>query len=148
MRWREGSADRLVDVSHRLGTFRPLLGPLALLLLVAGCAEGGREGDAEAEAAVQRYEVRGEVTRLPSAGVDALSVRHEAIPGFVGIDGEVVGMESMTMPFPLAEGVAPDGLEVGDKVGFTLEVEWEGDPPYRITRIEALGAETVLDLGG
>ena len=75
-------------------------------------------------------------------------MRHEAMPGFVGIDGEVVGMESMTMPFPVGEGVELDGVEVGDKVGFTLEVEWEGDPPYRITRVEELGAETVLDLGG
>jgi hypothetical protein len=57
-------------------------------------------------------------------------------------------MDSMTMPFPLAEGVELDGVEPGDKVGFTLEVEWEGDPPYRITTLEELGAETVLDLGG
>jgi hypothetical protein len=92
--------------------------------------------------------VRGEVTRLPSAAEPALFVRHEAIPGFVDMDGEVVAMESMTMPFPLAAGVALAGIAPGDRVRFTLEVEWEGDPPYRITRVEKLAAGTVLDLGG
>jgi len=130
----------------RSAALEPVVRCLLPLLLVAGCAGRGDEG--EGEPVVQRYEVRGEVTRLPSTGADALYVRHEAIPGFVDMDGEVVGMESMAMPFPLAEEVALDGVEVGDKVRFTLEVEWEGDPPYRITRIEELGAETVLDLGG
>jgi hypothetical protein len=88
------------------------------------------------------------VTRLPSAAEPALYVRHEAVPGFVDMDGEVVGMDSMTMPFPLAEGVGLEGVAPGDRVRFTLEVEWEGDPPYRITRIEELAAGTELDLGG
>lgn len=147
------TADRLAGVNEALVLRSGPCGLLALLLLAAShaaCSGDPREADGEGEApgVVQRYEVRGEVTRLPSAGVDALSVRHEAMPGFVGIDGEVVGMESMTMPFPVGEGVELDGVEVGDKVGFTLEVEWEGDPPYRITRVEELGADTVLDLGG
>jgi Cu/Ag efflux protein CusF len=133
------------------GRLRLVLRGLLPLLLLAGshaACSGGEEGDgAAAEVTVQRYEVRGEVTRLPSPPADALYLRHEAIAGFVGIDGEVVGMDSMTMPFPVGEGVELDGVEVGDKVGFTLEVEWEGDPPYRITGVEELGAETVLDLG-
>lgn len=126
----------------------PLAGCLLPLLLLTACSQPAIEADLEPETVVERYEVRGEVVRLPSAEADALTVRHEAIPGFVGVDGQVVGMDSMTMPFPLAEGVALDGVEVGDKVEFTLEVAWEGDPPYRITRVEELGAETVLDFGG
>ncbi len=121
------------------------LGVLPSLAACSGAAE--RVGN-DGAAVVQRYELRGEVTRLPSAAEPALSVHHEAVPGFVGIDGEVVGMESMTMPFPLAEGVALEGVAPGDRVRFTLEVEWEGDPPYRITRIEELAAGTALDLGG
>ena len=123
-----------------------------LLLPLAGAACSGSvqqgAGAGEASPAVQRYEVRGEVNRLPAASADALFVRHEAIPGFVDMDGEVVGMDSMTMPFPLADGVDLAGIQPGDKVRFTLEVEWEGDPPYRITRVEELPAATALDLGG
>jgi Cu/Ag efflux protein CusF len=103
---------------------------------------------AEAAPAVQRYEARGVVSRLPTESAPALYVRHETIPDFVGMDGEVVGMDSMTMPFPLADGVDLAGIEPGDKVAFTLEVEWEGDLPYRISRIEELPPDTALDLGG
>jgi hypothetical protein len=122
---------------------------LGVLPSMAACSGGAeRAAREEGAAAVQRYEVRGEVTRLPSAAEPALFVRHEAVPEFVDMDGEVVGMDSMTMPFPLSEGVGLDGVEPGDKVRFTLEVEWEGDPPYRITRVEELAAGTALDLGG
>jgi Cu/Ag efflux protein CusF len=123
---------------------------LLLPLAVAACSGSVQQGagTGEASPAVQRYEVRGEVTRLPSPAADALFVRHEAIPEFVDMDGEAAAMESMTMPFPLADGVDLAGIEPGDKVRFTLEVEWEGDPPYRITRVEELPAATALDLGG
>jgi Cu/Ag efflux protein CusF len=122
---------------------------MRLLLVVvvgslAACSDGVR---GEGERAVQRYEMRGEVTRLPSAGMEAVDVRHEAVPGFVDMDGQAVGMTSMTMPFPLGDGVELDGIEPGDKVDFTLEVEWDGDPPYRIIRIEKLPADTMLDFG-
>lgn len=128
---------------------QPLALVLVLLPLAAAACSGGAPSEGERTApAVQRYEVRGEVTRLPSAAENALFVRHEAIPGFVDVDGEVVGMDSMAMPFPLAGGVELAGVEAGDKVRFTLEVEWEGDPPYRITRVEELPAATALDLGG
>lgn len=97
--------------------------------------------------AIQRYEARGVVSRLPSESAPALYVRHETIPDFVGYDGEVSAMESMTMPFPLAGGIDLAGIEPGDKVAFTLEVEWESDDPYRISRIEELPPGTPLDLG-
>lgn len=135
-----------MNKGHLYPALRCLLALPFLVAPLAACS--GSEEEERGEVVVQRYEVQGEVTRLPSPGAEALYVRHEAIPGFVDMDGDVVGMESMAMPFPLAEGVALDGVEVGDKVEFTLEVEWEGDPPYRITRVEELGAETLLDLGG
>jgi hypothetical protein len=45
----------------------------------------------------------------------------------------------------VADGVDLAGVEPGAKVAFTLEVEWEGEPPYRVTRIEALPADTELE---
>lgn len=112
---------------------------LPLLGLAAGCGGGGGE--------VARYESRGVVVAVPDPGDELtnLRIRHEAIDDFRSIDGEVVGMDSMTMPFPLAEGVTLAGIEVGDPVAFTLEVEWDGDLPYRISRIEELPAGTELE---
>lgn len=129
--------------------FRPLRPVLALAVLAAGACAPAAETPAAAEAsAIQRYEVRGVVGGLPSASVPAISIRHEAVPEFVGFEGEVVGMDSMSMPFPLADGVDLAGIEPGDKVAFTLEIEWEDDVPYRISRIEELPPDTELDLGG
>lgn len=131
---------------------QPAVGLLVLAIaLPAACSEAAREPREAAEIAAastaRTYEVRGEVTRVAPAPENSLYVRHEAIPGFVDIDGERVGMDSMTMPFPLGEGVTAEGVEAGDKVRFTLEVDWEGDPAYRIVRVEELAADTVLDFG-
>lgn len=112
------------------------------------CSAGSDRGAGEETAArvVQIYEVRGQVTRLPEPGRDAVSIRHERIPDFIDMDGRVVSMDSMAMPFPLASGLDLAGIESGDKVRFTLEVEWEDDDlPYRITEIEKLPAGTALD---
>lgn len=118
-----------------------LLGATALL--ATACSGGGMADDGAG--ALQTYQVRGEVTRL-AAEQGALYIRHEAIDDFVGIDGEVVGMSAMTMPFPLAEGVGVDGVAAGDKVRFTLEVEWSAEElPYRITRVERLPEDTELE---
>ena len=93
--------------------------------------------------------MRGQVTALPdpSDPLSNLRLRHEAVDDFVGMDGEVVGMDSMNMPFPVAEGLSLEGLEVGDPVVFTLEVDWDGDPAYQVTRIERLpeGTELIWD---
>jgi Cu/Ag efflux protein CusF len=139
---------------------------VSLAALCAGCAgPGGRSngaggaGETAAPAAaepaaapsgpVQTYQVRGEIAGLPDPNDPSKEflIHHEAIGRFTGIDGDVVGMDSMTMPFPLAEGLSLAGLAVGDKVRFTLEVEWDGDPPYRITRIDKLPPDSALDFG-
>lgn len=106
--------------------------------------EGGGDGGD-----VQVYETRGQVTALPDPAdpLTNLRIRHEPIHDFVSIDGEVVGMNSMNMPFPVAEGVGLEGIEVGDPVSFTLEVDWDGDPAYQVTRIEALPEGTELTWG-
>ena len=141
---------------QRIGLLSPALA-LSLSALLAACT-GGKGNAAPASAAsetaaprrVQTYEGRGEVTALPDPAdpSTALIIRHEAIDDFADIDGDVVGMDAMTMPFPVSDEVSLAGLAPNDQVSFTLEVEWEGDPPYRITRVEELGADTVLDLGG
>lgn len=130
-----------------------LLIPISTLVLCSALACSGRSGNGAssgtATSAIQTYEVRGQVTRLPEPGREALSIRHEAIPDFVDMDGKVVSMDSMAMPFPLASGLDLADIESGDKVRFTLEVEWEDDDlPYRITEIEKLPADTALDWRG
>jgi hypothetical protein len=114
--------------------------------LLAACRDGAREAPAESgiPAGPRRYSVRGEVLHLPEPGVADFTVRHEAVPDFVGIEGRVVGMESMAMSFPLAASASTRGLSVGDKIAFVLAVDW-AKPSIAIERIERLPPETVLD---
>lgn len=139
---------------HRAARLWPLVAA-ALCTLVAACTPGTGQGPGRAsgspesavEGPVHTYQVRGEIAALPMADDPSteLTIRHEAIDDFTDIDGDVVGMSSMTMPFPLAAGVSLAGLAVGDRVAFTLEIEWQGNPPYRITRIDKLPPDTALE---
>jgi len=99
-----------------------------------------------APAGPRRYAVRGEVLRLPGQGEAGLTVRHEAVPNLVDMEGKVVGMESMTMSLPLAASASTRGLAVGDKIAFVLAVDWV-KPSIAVERIERLPPETVLDFG-
>jgi len=95
---------------------------------------------------VETYLVRGEVTMLPEPGNPAsqFMVKHEPVPNYMNAKGEVVGMNSMTMPFPPADENLLEGLAVGDKVLLTWEVRWFGDPKSIVTKIEKLPPETEL----
>lgn len=128
-----------------------ILGLAVLLGCLAACG-GGEPAAPEAEEASgppdQTYTVRGEVVALPDRerGVERqLRVRHETIPDFVGFEGEVVGMASMVMPFPVAAGVDLEGIEAGDPVEMTFEVRWEGSPPLRVVELRPLPEGTELD---
>ncbi|HLE84119.1 MAG TPA: copper-binding protein [Thermoanaerobaculia bacterium] len=130
----------------------PALAVLALAAaLTAGCGADEPGGGARAEPATPpdgTYTVRAEVVALPDpkrTDDRQLRVRHEAVPDFVGFEGEVVGMASMAMPFPLAEGVELEGIEAGDPVEMTFEVRWEGAAPLRIVGLRELPAGTELD---
>lgn len=114
---------------------------LAILSLTA-CFFSGKE---PAES-IYRYEVRGRVARSIESGTTESTIwlQHEAIPDFVGITGEVEGMESMVMPFAVADDLDLSSLEVGARVRFELTVDWSAAVPGRITRIERLAAETIL----
>ena len=92
----------------------------------------------------ERYEVRGIVRQLPKGPKQELYIHHEAIPHFVGIDGEIQPMDAMAMPFPVEAAALPDDLKAGDKVTFEFEVSWQGSPPLRLLTLEKLPPETVL----
>lgn len=118
---------------------RVAVGWLLLLLLQAACG-GGPSADQPPDV----YRVRGLVRQLPSGPANELHVRHEAIEGFRNAGGEVVGMESMTMPFPLADASLAAGLEAGDRIEMEFEVRWDSGHPLRITAIDELPPETRL----
>lgn len=146
---------------------------LLLLLLTAGvifvlgaCAgetppASETEADAQAQAQAESegpapppepetYTVRGEIVDLPDPEdpTSGFFVYHEAIDTFRGMDGKVVGMSSMTMPFAVDEELDLSGLERGDKVEFDLHVDWDGDPATLVTRVEKLPPDTVLEFRG
>ncbi len=117
-----------------------LAGLFLLFTLAAACEK-------KPEVPPEIYQVRALVRHLPEPD-DArpeILVRHEAIPSFKNADGEVVGMETMSMPFPLADTGLIADLEVGDRVELTFEVSWHGDGnPLRVTAIEELPEGTQL----
>lgn len=121
----------------------PVLVCLALAPLVA-CSSDPPSPEAEATADV--YSTRGVVRALPDPAKPGseLQIRHEELPEFKSIDGEVVGMKSMTMPFPIDASML-DGVAVGDRVSFDFEVRWTGSPPMEVTRLEVLPPETRLE---
>jgi len=98
----------------------------------------------------------GEITAIPVAGdpSTSLKIHHVQIPDFKTKDGTVhvnakgvSGMSSMTMPFPVGEGVDLSGLAVGDKVKFTFMVDWsgQGKTAWAVTKIEKMPADTAID---
>ncbi len=99
--------------------------------------------------------IRGEITQLPDSTVPGseLKIHHEQIRDFKTKDGTIsvtkegiAGMRSMTMPFPLGEGVSLDSFSIGDKVSFDFVVNWGNNrPAWEITSIEKLPADTELD---
>jgi len=94
------------------------------------------------------YVVRGQIIDLPEASraVSEFVVKHEAIDTFVNPStGEVVGMGSMEMPFPLAQGVSLDGLHIGDVVEITFEDYYKPTRRYQVVKVTKLPADTALE---
>lgn len=93
------------------------------------------------------YEMRGVVRQVRNLGEGGtqISVQHEAIPDFVGINGDRIGMKSMTMPFAVADSVDVSSLEPGAKVKFELSVDWNRREPGLVTALMPLPADTILD---
>ena len=115
---------------------------LSLVTLLSAC--GGEE-----EVPPDVYETRGMIRSLPDSEGGEVRILHEEIPEFRTMEGEVVGMESMSMGFPVGDLTLLEGVAVGDRVQFTFEVQWSGDgPPLRLTALEALTAGERLDFEG
>jgi Cu/Ag efflux protein CusF len=94
------------------------------------------------------YTVRGRIVSLPDVSKpgSSLQIQHEPIDNFVRQDGKL-GMDSMTMPFPLAKGVSVDGFAAGDVVEVTFEVRWKSQPRFQTTKILKLPAGTDVHVG-
>ncbi|HKI05570.1 MAG TPA: copper-binding protein [Thermoanaerobaculia bacterium] len=114
---------------------------VALMVFLIGTAAGGC-GPKQAEPEGRDYTLRAQVVKPPDAG--GLYIYHEAIDDWVGRDGKVSGMDTMAMPFPVAQGVPLDGIQANDKVEVKLHVDWSSDRPAEITAIRELPPETQL----
>lgn len=118
------------------------------LFALPGCGSPAPPS-AEAEAHIIAYTVRGRISQLPVVGRPAseLMIHHEPIPSFLN-GGKVVGMSSMTMPFPPSEGLSLEGLRLGQAVEMTFEVTYdpENETPRNIqaTKLTPLPDETIL----
>lgn len=109
-------------------------GLILMVCAVLGCRGGsGRE-----------HTLRGEVKQVPVPGNSELFLHHEAIDDWTGRDGKVMGMDSMTMGFAVADGVSLGGIQPGDKVEATLRVDWEARMPVEITALRELPPDTEL----
>lgn len=123
---------------------RRLLTTVSVLVCLVAC--GGEPGEERSERSggeTRSYEARG-VVRGVTDGDGAtrreILIAHEEIPGFVSSTGETVGMQAMTMPFPVAEGVEVGDLEIGDRIRFRFVVDWDASPYYQVVEIEELAA--------
>lgn len=118
--------------------------PLILFFLavvsLAGCA-------GKTEEPGRTYTIRGQVTQLPDPNNPGtgLSLNHEAIDDFVTRDGEMTGMDPMTMSFQVDEKVSLDGIERGDVVEFKLHVDWGADTEVEIVEVRELPPGTKLE---
>lgn len=119
--------------------FRRTLFFLAVLSL-AGCSGKEETGTG------RTYTVRGQVRQLPDPNNPGtgLYLNHEAIDDFVTRDGEMTGMDPMTMSFLVDEKVPLEGLQVGDVIEFKLHVDWESDAGAEIVEIRELPPGTKL----
>lgn len=127
-----------------------LAGVVSLSALLAACeapkpaAPAGPTGEPDAT-----YTTRGKVEMLPDPRNPASEfvVHHEPIDDFKNPNG-TKGMNSMSMPFPLARGVSLDGIAVGDVVEITFS-HWSqpGNMGYQATKVVELPPDTKLFFG-
>ena len=138
---------------HRSSRERVVIAFISLALIFAGvgllavlpaCSQSGTP--AAKGSAAASYTVRGKIESLPAGDTD-LTIQHEPIPTFKDKDGTTVGMGTMSMPFPLAQGVSVEGLAEGDVVEFEFSVWLQPRVAYEVTRIKKLPADTTLNFG-
>lgn len=112
---------------------------LLLLSVTAGCRR-------EPPPPPETYRVRAQVRQVPApdAARGEILVRHEAISEFKNEDGKIVGMESMSMSFPLADVALAAGVAAGDRIELEFDVSWHGGNPLEVTAIDKLPEDTRL----
>lgn len=129
--------------------------PCCLLLVVLAASlltACGKQEPAtiEVDPTVRSYTTRGTLLAPPDPDSDkpVASIRHEAVPDFVAIDGEVSTMKEMTMGFPVQPGVSFTGLEYLSPIEFTFEVDYSREgSKYYLTDIHALPQGTEIETG-
>jgi Cu/Ag efflux protein CusF len=114
---------------------------LAIVIGLAGCSRSS-------SVTVHRYTTRGIVQQVPSENNSTRSfrVKHEPIDRYTK-DGKIVGMNTMIMPFPLAEGVTVADIEPGDKVRIRFEVRTDDYITLKATKVTKLPDDTDLTFG-
>ena len=108
---------------------------LSSLVALAGCGAG--------EPGV--YEVRGQI--VTAEGNDVF-VAHEAVDGFVDINGNASRMSAMSMSFGVGPEVDRAALTPGSKWELTFDVVWDREPILQITAARPLPDDTPLELAG
>ena len=137
------------NAKNHLGASVPFLLLVSATLVwgsLVGCAG---ESPTEVSSESVQYTVRGVVRDASqlSASPRKVRIEHEAIDDFVGIDGNVDGMMSMSMTMTVVDDASvPEGLSDGEKVLFTLDVDWQRTPTGLVVAVERLAAATELAL--
>jgi Cu/Ag efflux protein CusF len=109
---------------------------VTVAVLCGTCGKSAENG-AATKPRVEVTELRGVIEKMPTPDKpQTLTIRHEATKD----------MESMAMPFTVAEGVPLTGLAVGNKVAFREELNLTARTDL-VTKIEKLPADTTLKLG-
>ena len=130
-----GGALGLEDVPHAAMARTNATGMTRMARSLAGAAAPASAAD--------RYTARGRVIALHAKEIE---INTERIPAFKAVDGKVSPMEAMPMGYVIGDGVARDGLAVGDPIQLTFEVRWADANPLRLTQVVKLPADTQLAL--
>jgi len=107
---------------------------LGIVMSCTGSSDSGRT-----------YTTRGQVVQLPDPTNPGLTLNHEAVDQFMDRQGEIVGMDPMSMSYPVAKSLSLEGIQVGDVVEFKWHVDWNTEPAVEIVEVHKLPAGTKLD---
>ncbi len=118
-------------------------------IIAAGCSRGTHEPSATAAIDARTYVIRGEVISVPQAdkpGTEFI-VKHEPIDDFRNAAGQIVGMNTMGMPFTPGQGVSLEGIKPGDKIEMRWVLQWKPESKEYVESVRKLPAETQLRFG-
>jgi hypothetical protein len=128
------------------------IGFIAMLgaIIAAGCSHGRTNEQSEAAASdAQTYVIRGEVISVPQAGKPGTEfiIKHEPIDNFRSDTGQIVGMNTMGMPFTPGKGVSLEGIKPGDKIEMRWFLQWKPEAKEYVESVRKLPSETQLRFG-